>query len=89
MNNEHKGQAKSKGLIALQEYNEKVKSGEIERTAPKTPLQKWEEDKTSLRRSIDAQCYMCMGGDEGDSVKKEIRNCSSKSCTLWLVRPYK
>lgn len=37
MENEHKGhkeQTKSKGLIALQEYNDKVKSGEIERTAP-------------------------------------------------------
>lgn len=82
-------QTKSKGLIALQEYNDKVKSGEIERTAPKTPLQKWEEDKTSLRKSCNAMCYACMGGDMGDNVKKEIKECSSKDCALWLVRPYK
>ena len=86
MNNE---QLKSKGLIALQEYNDKVKSGEIERTAPKTPLQKWEEDKMSLRKSVNAMCYACMGGDDGDNVKKEIKDCSSKDCALWLVRPYK
>lgn len=86
---EHNEQTKSKRLIALQEYQEKIKSGEIERTAPKTPLQKWEEDKMSLRKSLNAQCYMCMGGDDGDNVKKEIKDCSSKSCTLWLVRPYK
>lgn len=34
---------KSKGLIALQEYNEKIKNGEIERPVPKNPLEKWEE----------------------------------------------
>lgn len=49
MSDADKEQTKSKGLIALQEYNEKVKSGEIERTAPKTPLQKWEEDKMSFK----------------------------------------
>ena len=82
-------QTKSKRLIALQEYQEKVKSGEIERTAPKTPLQKWEEDKTSLRKSLNYMCWQCFGGDEGDNVKKEIKECSSKDCALWLVRPYK
>jgi len=89
MSNINKEKPKSKGLIALQEYNEKVKSGEIERTAPKTPLQKWEEDKMSLRKSVNAMCYACMGGDMGDNVKKEIKECSSKDCALWLVRPYK
>lgn len=68
MNNE---QLKSKGLITLQEYNDKVKSGEIERTAPKTPLQKWEEDKMSLRKSCNAMCYACMGGDMGDNLNIE------------------
>ena len=84
-----KEQPKSKGLIALQEYNEKIKSGEIERTAPKTPLQKWEEDKGSLRKSLNYMCWQCFGGDEGDNVKKEIKECSSKDCALWAVRPYK
>lgn len=76
-------------IKALQEYQEKVRTGEIERTAPKTPLEKWQEDKTSLRKSVSAQCWNCMGGDDGDNVKKEIKDCSSKVCTLWQVRPYK
>lgn len=79
----------TKAVDALKEYQEKVKSGEIERTPQKTPLEKWQEDKKSLRKSISAQCYMCMGGDDGDNVKKEIKECSSKVCTLWHVRPYK
>ena len=33
-----------KRIAALKEYQEKVKNGEIERTAPKNPLEKWEED---------------------------------------------
>lgn len=31
-----------KRTAALKEYQEKVKSGEIERTVPKNPLEKWE-----------------------------------------------
>ena len=78
-----------KRTAALKEYQEKVKSGEIERTTPKNPLEKWEEDKTSLRKSCNAFCYQCMGGDMGDNVIGEIRKCSSKDCALWHVRPYK
>ena len=78
-----------KRTAALKEYQEKVKSGEIERTVPKNPLEKWEEDKKSLRKSCNAMCYQCMGGDMGDNVKKEIKDCSSKDCALWHVRPYK
>ena len=80
---------KDKRIAALKEYQEKVKSGEIERTVPKNPLEKWEEDKTSLRKSCNAMCYQCMGGDMGDNVIGEIRKCSSKDCALWHVRPYK
>lgn len=79
----------SNALIALQGYKEKVANGEIERTPPKNPKQKWEEDKTSLRKAVNAQCWNCMGGDDGDNVIGEIRKCSSKVCTLWYVRPYK
>lgn len=78
-----------KRITALKEYQEKVKSGEIERTVPKNPLEKWEEDKKSLRKSCNAMCWQCMGGDMGDNVRKEIKDCSSKDCALWHVRPYK
>lgn len=80
---------RDKRIKALQEYQEKVRTGEIERTVPRTPVEKWEGDKTSLRKSCNAMCYVCMGGDMGDNVKKEIKDCSSPNCPLYLVRPYK
>ncbi len=79
----------NKAVEGLKAYREKVKSGEIIPTAPKTPLEKWEEDKKSLRKSVSAFCYQCMGGDLGDNVKKEIKDCTSGDCPLYLVRPYK
>lgn len=78
-----------KRIQALKEYQEKVKSGEIERTPQKTPLEKWQEDKKSLRKSCSAFCWQCMGGDMGDNVKKEIKDCTSLDCALYIVRPYK
>lgn len=79
----------TKGMIALQEYQEKVRNGEIERTPQKNPREKWELDKTSLRKSVNAQCFQCMGGCKGDNAIKEIKECSSYDCSLWHVRPYK
>ena len=48
---------------------------------------------TSLRDSINAHCYMCMGGDIGDTktrnmVAKDIRHCRSMICPLHSVRPF-
>jgi hypothetical protein len=47
-------------------------------------------DSTSLRASIDAHCYMCMGGEkEGKtkpSVMRGIRECNSPVCPLNNVR---
>ena len=79
----------TKAVNALKEYQEKVKSGKIERTPQKTPLEKWQKDKKSLRKSCNAMWYQCMGGEMGDNVKKEIKVCSSPDCALFEVRPYK
>lgn len=46
-------------------------------------VQVWEEDKLSLRKSINAKCYDCCHGDIDSIV-----HCTIKSCPLWLVRPY-
>lgn len=76
-----------KRKAALKEYQEKVKSGEIERTVRKNLKEKWEEDKTSLRKSINYMCVQCFGGEDwegGDDVQG-----ASKGCALWNVRPYK
>lgn len=83
---------KEKRLMALREYQEKVKSGEIERPIPKNIKEKWEEDKKSLRKSINYMCVQCFSGEDyegGNDIKGEIKRCSSKNCALWNVRPYK
>lgn len=49
----------------------------------KTPVQHWEEDKTSLRKSINAKCYDCCHGDTD-----EVKHCTVTVCPLWFVRPY-
>ena len=48
-----------------------------------TPLDKWATDKQSLRKSVNAFCFSCVG-----EVKKEVTNCSAYNCPLWHVRPY-
>lgn len=47
----------------------------------------------SLRASVDAHCYMCMGGEKQDTrtqknVVELIRGCNSDICPLWSVRPF-
>lgn len=49
----------------------------------RTPIQIWEEDKLSLRKSINAKCFDC-----SNRQTEEVKNCSVTSCPLWLVRPY-
>lgn len=48
---------------------------------------------SSLRQSINAFCYWCLGGEVHTPTKgtivNEIRNCTSRSCPLHNVRPYR
>lgn len=73
---------------ALKEYQEKVRNGEIEKSVSKTPIQKWEDNKTSLRLSVNAMCHQCMGGGKTE-FRTDIKNCTATSCALYEVRPYK
>ena len=50
-------------------------------------------NSVSLRDSINAHCYMCMGGGIEDlrtrnSVVNDIRYCQSSICPLRGVRPF-
>jgi len=71
--------------IALQEYREKVASGEIE-VVRLSPIEKAKNNPKSLRLAIDAMCYSCMGKTGSTS---DIRECTAKDCPLYPVRPYK
>lgn len=70
---------------ALKEYRQKLKSGEIKKVNL-TPTQKLEKNPTSLRLAVNAMCYMCFGGTK--NCADDIRNCTSKECPLYKVRPY-
>ena len=68
---------------SIEEYNRKVASGEVIKTKSRNPTEQWEENPTSLRKSINAYCYDC----SGFSIN-EIRLCPVKKCPLWKIRPY-
>ena len=66
-----------------EEYLEKLRNGEIERSPQKNPIEKWEENKKSLRASVSAFCFECIG-----EIKADIRDCTAYDCKLYHVRPY-
>jgi hypothetical protein len=68
---------------AFKEYREKLARGEVKPPKKKNPTEKWKENKTSLRKSINAFCYECICGDIS-----EIINCTAINCPLYKVRPY-
>jgi hypothetical protein len=41
------------------------------------------------RNAIKAMCYSCLGGEGsvGKTLKQEAEQCTSKACTLYLIRP--
>lgn len=69
----------------LKEYKRKVANGEITKTKTKqrNPTEQWEDNPTSLRKSINAYCYDCGGFNIN-----EVRLCPAKKCPLWKIRPY-
>ena len=55
------------------------------------PVERFFALAPSRKRAIEAMCASCMGCTHDyleDGFKKEIRNCSSQSCPLYLFRPY-
>lgn len=73
--------------IALQKYQENIKSGAVDVPIKLNPLQKAERNPQSLRFAVNAMCYQCMGA-VGQESKTDIRNCTSTKCPLHNLRPY-
>lgn len=65
-------------------YQEKLRLGIVTREVQLTPKKRWLKNKKSLRLSINAFCYECIG-----EKKEEIKNCTAKGCPLYEVRPYR
>lgn len=52
------------------------------------PIERAARNPNSLRLAVTAKCYECLGGDDTPNVRREIRDCTSRKCPLYPVRPY-
>lgn len=59
-----------------------------EETIRLSPIEAAQADPTSRAKAIKAKCYECMGGDESDNWKKDVKQCSSYGCPLRPLRPF-
>ena len=50
---------------------------------PRTPVQMMRDKPNSLRARINANCWQCVG-----ESKKDVTECTVKSCPFWDVRPW-
>lgn len=71
---------------ALNQYREDLKNGVVKRVV-ETPVEKLAHNPKSLRLAVNAMCYQCFGCSS--TAAADIRNCTSKKCALYEVRPYK
>lgn len=53
-----------------------------------SPIEAAQADPTSRAKAIKAKCYECMGGQESDNWKKDVKQCSSYGCPLRALRPF-
>lgn len=67
-----------KALEGLKKFRE---SGQ--KLVVRTPTEKLQDKPTSLRASITAFCWLCVG-----ESRKEVTNCTAKNCPLYKVRPW-
>ena len=73
---------------ALKEYRTKIRTGEIEKTKRRNPLEKSQENPNSKALAIAGKCYDCaFDRHAGGSWKTQVRNCPCTDCPLWNVRP--
>lgn len=78
----------NKALLAAHKKREEMRLAGItpERLSP---MEKHRLDPNSLRKALNAHCFMCMGGGDDGGWRKMIANCTSERiCPLWPLRPY-
>ena len=77
----------------MKKGHERAKSRREERqanglSAYRNPIEKAQENPTSLRAAINGKCYDCIGQDGDPDWRGSIRECVCTDCTLYPVRPY-
>ena len=58
-------------------------AGEVDKR--RNPKEAWEDDKKSMRKAINANCFDCCGEE---NYTKRIRYCDLFKCSFWMLRPY-
>ena len=73
---------------ALKEYREKIRTGEIDKTKRRNPIEKARENPNSKALAIAGKCYNCIFDSRaGGSWRDQVRDCPCTECPLWNVRP--
>ena len=67
----------------LKEYRAKIKSGEIKRPVPLSPIEKSKRNPKSLRYAITAMCFDCSGYS-----RPKVKKCEVATCPLHSFRPW-
>lgn len=52
------------------------------------PAERAKRNPNSLRLAVTAKCYECLGGQDAQNIRREIRECTAQNCPLYAVRPY-
>ena len=80
--------ANTAGIEAAHKKRQQMKDAG-EKVVYRTPHEKWELNPTSLRTSINAKCYDCVGGDSDTNHRTKIKECDIETFSLWLIRGWK
>jgi hypothetical protein len=54
----------------------------------RTPLEVALENPRSLRKAINAKCWVCCGAGQDPGTRKQIGRCVVTACPLHALRPY-
>lgn len=84
MTEEHKAKLQAARLLKKEQQDI---SGETRTRS--NPVERSLADPTSLRKAVDAKCYLCIYDEHGTgSWKDQVRQCSvGDACPLFKCRP--
>ena len=71
----------------LKKMRAKLAENRAKGIKPPNPIERAKQNPNSRKLALIAFCYQCMGMESG--WRNEVRNCPSKNCPLFGLRPFK
>ena len=71
--------------VRMQNRKNAIENGEESELTKRNPDERWQDNKKSMRHSINRNCYICCGGE---NFRARIKYCNIFKCSFWLLRPY-